>query len=360
MLIVQTPPSGLAAPEPLPKVYNRGGTVVVRMPNHLGDAVMALPAIKQLRESFSRVAVIAATRPVIELLANVPDIDDILALARAHSRWRQNDRDALAAFNADCGILFNNSLRDAWNFWLSGVKNRYGASARWRAILLTEAFKLPRTSCGRLTGAHHARIYSALAESVGAAPWSGKFPKFNFSPASEPQPRLLAVAPGAAYGDAKRWPSSRFKSVIANYLDAYPDATAVILGSEAERAIGNEVIAGLAAERVQNLCGRTSISELATLLRTASACLANDSGIMHLAAALGAPGVAVFGSTDYTSTAPVSTRWKVIYSEMPCAPCFSRNCPKGYAPDCMNAIDEATVSTELIGLNTIGVPETEI
>ena len=356
MLIVQTPPSGLAAPETLPKVYDRGGTVVVRMPNHLGDAVMALPAVKQLRESFSRVAAIAATKPVIELLANVPDVDNIIALARAHSGWRQDDRDALSALNADCGILFNNSLRDAWNFWLSGVKNRYGASARGRAILLTEAFKFPRPTCGNLTGVHHARIYSALAEAVGGTPWSGKFPKFTFPSAPESTSRLLVVAPGAAYGEAKRWPSQRFKNVIANYLDAYQDGNVVVVGSDAESGIGDKVVAGFAPDRVRSLCGKTSIESLAVLLRSACACVANDSGIMHLAAALGTPGVAVFGSTDYSSTAPVSGKWKIIYSEMPCAPCFARACPKGYAPDCMSAIDDATVFaalSELIAPNTL-------
>ncbi len=99
-----------------------------------------------------------------------------------------------------------------------------------------------------------------------------------------------------------------------------------VVGSASERDVGAAVLAGLPPERCFNLCGETSLNALMVLLRSAALCVANDSGVMHLAAALGTPGVAVFGPTDPAATSPVSERWKVLYKNLPCAPCFKRTC----------------------------------
>ena len=120
----------------------------------------------------------------------------------------------------------------------------------------------------------------------------------------------------------------------------------MVLGSESERAIGDEVIAGLDARKAYNLSGRTSLIELMHLLKNSVLCVANDSGIMHLAAALGRPGVAVFGPTDYTATGPIGANWHLLYEKLECSPCFRRECPSG-DQKCIRAITPAMAIAEM-------------
>ena len=163
-------------------------------------------------------------------------------------------------------------------------------------------------------------------------------------------PKLLLMAPGAAYGAAKRWDSKKFNQVAAEYIKN--GGIVAVLGSKSERIIGNEVVAGLSENKAFNLSGETTFSDLYNLLRNARACVANDSGIMHLAAALGVPGVAVFGPTDYRATGPVSDKWLIVYDKEPCAPCFKRVCPTG-SRHCMEKLTADEVITALHQLNVI-------
>ena len=122
---------------------------------------------------------------------------------------------------------------------------------------------------------------------------------------------------------------SGFRQVAAWWLERHPAGLVLALGSKAERSGAGEAIEGLDPQRVRNLAGETSIDELMLVLQKAEMCLANDSGIMHLSAALGGQGVAVFGSTDPAATSPVSGKWKLFYDKLPCSPCFKRVCPLG-------------------------------
>lgn len=119
-----------------------------------------------------------------------------------------------------------------------------------------------------------------------------------------------------------------------------------MLGSASEAGIGDEVIEGLDPRRAFNLSGRTNLADLMNLLKSSVLTVANDSGIMHLAAALGRPGVAIFGPTDYTATGPIGNSWRLLYNRVECSPCFRRECPDG-SRRCMAAVTPEMVIREV-------------
>jgi len=276
----------------------------------------------------------------------------VVVLNGAHSKWLPQDIENLHNANAEAAILFNNSLRDAWYFRKAGVRNLYGAAARGRSILMKKAFRFPKIRKKQLNFLHHSRKYAALAASVCGVEWSGDFPALRIDAVNYDLPvnfsgKILLLAPGAAYGAAKRWPADLFSQTAKLFLQTHPDGLIVIVGAPSETPIAAEVAQNLPPEQVKNLCGATGFNALAAWLKRADVCVANDSGTMHLAAMLGTPGVAMFGPTDYASTAPVSKDWILIYSEFPCAPCFKRQCPQHPEPACMRAISAESVAKAL-------------
>ena len=154
-------------------------------------------------------------------------------------------------------------------------------------------------------------------------------------------PVFEAIAGGAAYGAAKRWPAESFRELGRRWMEE-EGGVVVTIGSKGERGITAEILNGLPPERCWNAAGETSMDELIYLLKHAEMCVANDSGVMHLAAALGVPGVAPFGCTDPAATSPLSARWTIAFHKIECAPCFKRVCPLG-TKKCFDAITPEVV-----------------
>jgi heptosyltransferase-2 len=338
--------------------------LVVRMPNWLGDSVMALPALLQMRRRLPECCglFVVCAPGLADLFAALPIVDQVIPLAAAHRTWRRADRIRLSRTRAGVGLLCSNSLRDAIAFRFAGIPRLFGAAARGRSLLLTRAFRFPPRRDRELHGLHHAGRYLAMAQALGAAPWPGDFPAF--APRTEPEttppevlaamdlPRFLAVAPGAAYGDAKRWPEENFLAVCRDWLA--DGGSVVLLGAGAEAAVAARIAEQLPPQHVANLAGRTTLATLLPVLGRATACLANDSGLMHLAAALGIPGVAIFGSTDPSATGPLSSRWTILHRRESCSPCFCRTCPRGDAI-CLRKITPQDASAAL--RRQVPVPE---
>ena len=330
--------------------------MVVRMPNHLGDAVMALPALGQLRKIVPANCALYCIAPAGQraLYHALPFVDGVLGLGRVHKAWSHEEFLALRRQRFGVGVLFNNSFRDVLTMRLAGVPNLYGAKARCRSFLLQRSFAFSKRPDCELAKVHHANRYLAIASALGAPAWNGALPAFRLTPEVDElpapvtalceHPKLLTIASGAAYGAAKRWPDECFREVAAHWIEG--GGIAVVLGSESERAIGDEVVAGLDARKAYNLSGRTSLIELMHLLKNSVLTVANDSGIMHLASALGRPGVAVFGPTDYTATGPIGSNWRLLYEKLECSPCFRRECPFGHQK-CIRAITPAMVIAEM-------------
>ncbi len=313
--------------------------IVVRSPNWLGDAVMTLPAVKALRTILPEGAplVVLAPPQTASLFRIISEVDYVIVIKQPHTKWSDSVFRKLRKYNFTVGVLFNNSLRDAWQMRRAGISDLYGRAARCRSLLMKRAFSFPKWRKGVLNESHHCNEYLSMAAAMGAKIDKTEMPEFH----SQLQmghlplkiqgfcqhPQLLVMAPGAAYGAAKRWSSEKFRQV-ADYCIKKGFIVA-ILGSTGEHIIGEEVIEGLPANRAFNLAGETDFVSLYNLIRNARACVANDSGIMHLAAAMGVPGVAVFGPTDYRATGPITDKWLLVFDKEPCAPCFQRVCPDG-------------------------------
>jgi heptosyltransferase-2 len=151
---------------------------------------------------------------------------------------------------------------------------------------------------------------------------------------------LVALMPGAEYGVAKRWPAAHY-GALAGEL-ASEDADVVVLGSAKERALGEQVTARAAHPRVHNLCGATSLADVVDLSASAAVAVSNDSGLLHVAAAAGAPVVAIYGSSAPSFTPPLTDIAAVVSLELECSPCFARDCPLKHMR-CLNDLAPATV-----------------
>ena len=328
--------------------------LLIRSPNWLGDAVMTLPAMAVLRKIIPEPCglFVACPKGLAPFFRMLPDlVDDVAELSDPHAFPTRDEWEKVRWFNAGICLLFNNSLRDA--LWLKScrIPKLYGAAARFRSFLLERAFVFPPRRDRVLNKPHQAAKNLAMAQALGAPEWDGVLPEFSIPVEPETwcdevravmkEDRLMVLAPGAAYGAAKRWDPLRFAEVAAWWIrERQGKAALVCSAKEAEGARG--ALTGLPAGSYYDLSGKTSLEALMLVLRHAKVCVANDSGTMHLAAALGTPGAAPFGSTDPAATSPVSRHWRIIFDKQPCAPCFKRVCPKK-DPVCMKAVSAADV-----------------
>jgi heptosyltransferase-2 len=333
-------------------------TVVVS-PTWLGDAVMALPAVADIRRHAATSRLVVAARPgVAGLWTMVGGVDDVVIIPRPRgaSRWRTIGAiaKALRGTGADTIVLLPNSLQSALVAWRSGVPQRWGYRRNVRRWLLTRAVPVPR---GRV---HQADYYRRLVAGLGIAN-GDRVPRLGVPAAVvdaargqlaaagwTPGTPLVGLAPGAAYGGAKRWPPERFAAVAAELARAY-GVQPVLLGAEADRASACTIEAELdkirpsgTLPRALNLAGRTDIPQLAGALTLCSAFVSNDSGAMHLAAAVGTPVAALFGPTDERVTAPLAANARVLTADAWCRPCLLRECPLD--PRCMRGIEAAAVA----------------
>jgi heptosyltransferase-2 len=297
--------------------------VLVLAPNWLGDAVMALPAIRDIRRHFSDAQLIIAARTsVAPLFRAVPGIDRILVLEPS---------DASTRLEADVGILFPNSFRSAWLLKRAGVKERWGYRSDFRGPLLTKSVRRPK---GKI---HFGEYYQSLVKHLGIET-GALTPQLIVPPAKreaatkllrdrgwaagEP---LIALAPGAAFGHAKRWPPDRF-AALAKALRDDAGVTCVILGRREDRDAAPQ-IDGI------DLVGQTDLLMLMAVLSHCRALVANDSGALHLAAALGVPVTGIYGPTDERYSRPLPSeegaddRVATLSERVFCRPCFLRDCP---------------------------------
>ncbi|MBQ9771677.1 MAG: lipopolysaccharide heptosyltransferase II [Lentisphaeria bacterium] len=314
--------------------------VVVRTPNWLGDAVMAIPAMLQLKKIVPDYCgmFVVTPAPLAALFEALPFVDQVVPLKDAHAFMSRSEKKLVHGLNAGIGVLFNNSFRDALSLKFCKIPKLFGANARFRKALLHRTFDFPPRLDFVLNKPHQAAKYLSIVQAMGASPWDGVMPEFSEQVYPETLPEsiaaalntdrpILALAAGAAYGSGKRWHTGSFREVCRRKLGE--GCRIVMLGGKSERAAAAEIINGLDEKECFNLAGETGIHELIYVLKHASGCLANDSGVMHLAAAAGTPGVAPFGPTDPVATSPLSDKWRIVFEKRSCSPCFKRVCPYG-------------------------------
>ena len=331
--------------------------LLIRSPNWLGDAVMALPALAVLRKLLPEPCgmFVVCPKGLAPLFRLLPDlVDRVVEVADPHAFPSREEWGNVRWLNAGVSLLLNNSFRDA--LWLKScrIPKLYGTDARFRSFLLARSFRFPPRLDHQLNKPHQAAKYLAMAYALGAPEWNGLLPEFTipFEPETcsdellrvLKEDNLLALAPGAAYGAAKRWDPLRFRDVAAWWIRERKGKV-VLLCAAKEAADARTALTDLPPDSCYDLGGKTTLETLMLVLKKARCCVANDSGAMHLAAALGTPGVAPFGSTDPAATSPLSSRWRILFDRQPCAPCFKRVCPQG-DPVCMKAISaDAAIET---------------
>jgi heptosyltransferase-2 len=302
----------------------------------VGDAVMTLPATRALAAAFpGRLTVL--TRPwAMDIYRRQDGVDDVLPHDRGGQhrglagRWQLAR--GLAARDFDLAVLFQNAFEAAFIAALARVPQRWGYARDGRSPLLTKA--VPLQPGDRYI--HESFYYLQLLERAGlAAPFTRPCltPKPEDFAVAEallakagvrPGEFLLAVAPGAAFGSAKRWPAENF-SRAADYILGEIPGRAMILGGPGEKEAAARVAEGLGSRAI-NLAGAGTLSVSMALMRRAKLLLTNDSGLMHVGGALDIPLVAMFGPTNPLTTAPLGPS-RLLRSAAPCAPCLKRECP---------------------------------
>lgn len=298
--------------------------LLVRTPNWIGDVVLSLPALRDLRRNFPEARVEVLARPwVSKLYEAVGEVDGIV-----ESRGIRADAGTLRG-HFDAAVLFTNSFGSALSLALAGIPERWGYATEARGALLTRSARVPAAIRRRSQVYYYRAMLAGVGLQVSASPDASlRCPEPWATRAAERlgEGRFIGVNPGAAFGSAKRWIPARY-AAAASRLAGERGAKVVILGGAAERSLGDTISSAMDAP-TRNLCGETDLPELVGVLERLELLLTNDSGPMHLASALGTPLVAVYGPTDWRETAPAGPApHRVVREDVDCAPCMLRECP---------------------------------
>ena len=320
----------------------------MRGPNWVGDAVLAIPAMKAIRAKFPEAEITLLVRPwVAGVFTSAPFIDKVWSEPRPAGvgDWIRLSR-SIRECRFDTALLFPNSFESAAMIFLGRVPRRIGYATDGRGWMLTQSLK-PSTE-----KRHQVYYYLDLASALSAAvdrpsidieanaEEKAQARKVLGSAGITRDSRFLVLNPGAAYGSAKRWGEDRFAEA-GDALAAELGIGVVIIGSEKERSIA-ERIKGLMRSHVAILNGKTSLETLLGVISESSLVLTNDSGPMHIAASLGVPTVAIFGPTDDVATGPYGRRTRIVRQPVDCSPCMLRDCPIDHR--CMTRVSAEAVA----------------
>jgi heptosyltransferase-2 len=342
--------------------------ILVRGVNWLGDAVMTTPALLRLREKFPDAHIALLTPEKLRgLWLNHPSINEIISFAPDENVFSVGKK--LRAGKFDVTLIFPNSPSSAIETWLAGIPQRIGYTRPWRNFFLTnaiaprsEAVKMRKRTISEIrelikSGAttvqpstcHQIHEYLHLAAALGAnpeplppqlfvSPDEIEVAKKKFGLEKITQP-IFGLNAGAEYGPAKRWPIEKFIAATRE-IQKQTNYVWLLFGGKNDAQIANQIESTQNSKfKIQNLSGKTSLRELMALLKICRVLLTNDSGPMHVAAALGIPVVVPFGSTSPELTGPGlpgDSRHHLLKSDAPCSPCFRRECPIDFR--CMNGI----------------------
>jgi heptosyltransferase-2 len=330
--------------------------ILIRATNWVGDAIMALPALRAARKRFPDAEIAIVARPyVADIYRDQAICNQLIAYDPKGLHAGISGRGRLASElrdqKFDVALLLQNAFDAAWLAWRANIPERVGYARDGRSFLLTKAVLLPKH--GEIP-AHEKFYYLELLRRAG---WLDSLQEETFIELRVPEEKRrsaeeflcesgvrrgalrIAVGAGASYGSAKCWLPPRFAKV-ANRLQSEADADVILFGTSAEAGVA----AAISVEMQQppiDLTGKTAIADLPALLSQCHLFIGNDSGAMHVAAAVGLPVVAVFGPTDPEGTAPVTPRCTIVQQKPYCSPCFLRRCPTDHR--CMTAITPGMV-----------------
>ena len=334
--------------------------IMIRATNWIGDAIMALPALRTVRQRHPNATISVVARPYVSDIYRDQQICDELIPYDPngeHRGWSGREKLAaeLRSHKFDVALLLQNAFDAAWLAWRAQIPQRIGYARDARSLLLTKAIPVPNP--GEIPP--HEKFY--YLELLRRAGWLDQLTDEQhitlrvpdaarqratqtlLEAGSRPHATRIAVGAGASYGSAKCWPPDRFAKML-NALLSKTDADVILFGTPSELPVSTAITAELQHAPI-NLTGKTSIADLPALLSQCHLFLGNDSGAMHVAAAVGLPVVAVFGPTDPEGTAPVTPRVTIVQQKPYCSPCFLRRCPTDHR--CMTAVTPAMVESAL-------------
>ena len=339
--------------------------IMIRSTNWVGDAIMALPALRAVRRRYADAHICIVARPYLaDIYSNQGVCDECIPYdpKGEHRGWRGRERlvAQLREYKFAAALLLQNAFDAAWLAWRAQIPKRIGYARDARGFLLTDAVPVPKP--GEIPS-HEMFYYLELLRRAG---WLDALPEHSvidlFVPkpdreharqtllksGSRPNAFRIAVAAGASYGSAKCWPPDRFAKALNAFLSRH-DADVILFGTQTEAPVSSAIAAALQRPPI-NLTGKTSIGALPSLLSECHLFLGNDSGAMHVAAAVGLPIVAIFGPTDPEGTAPVTPRLTIVQQKPYCSPCFLRRCPTDHR--CMTAVTPEMVEQALLAHHT--------
>lgn len=320
--------------------------IMVRGVNWIGDAVMTTPALAALRAHYPDAEIVMVANPLVaELFHSHPSIDRVMVYDRKGEHqglgglWRMAQQ--LRAQRFDAAVLLQNAIEAALLSALALIPRRIGYTTDGRRLLLSH----PVTVTGADKRLHHTDYYLQLLARQGISGGDGQLclactdDELAWAQQVLQDDNVIAINPGAAYGSAKRWLPERFAEVGDELARRY-GARIVLTGGPGEVEIGRDIAAAMSC-RPLNMVGQTSVRQMMALLASSRLLVTNDSGPMHVASAFAVPIVAVFGSTDHTTTCPASDQVVIVRKPTDCAPCLLRQCPTDHR--CMTAIEAADV-----------------
>lgn len=321
--------------------------ILVRGTNWIGDVIMTLPAMAAIRRSFPRAKISVLVKPwVADIFSLCSDVDEVIiyqspgvhkgigGLLRLAGELRERKFDA--------AILLQNAIEPAIIACLSGIPIRAGFNSDGRGPLLTHSVKRTRA----VRQIHQIDYYLEMVKTLGCQ--DGR-QDFHLTLSRDDENRaveilqrygidredfLVGIAPGATYGAAKKWFPDRFATVADRLRDEF-SAKILLFGSAGDRE-STQAVSRHAHHALTDLAGVTSLREAIALISRCRLFISNDSGLMHVAGAIGVPTLAIFGSTNPVTTSPPGEKSVVVHKDLPCSPCLKTNCPTDF--QCMDLI----------------------
>ena len=345
--------------------------ILIIAPNWIGDAVMTQPLLANIKALHPDLTIdVLASTWVAPIYRACSEVREVIEAPFEHKQLQWGLRKQIAkqveSKKYQACFVLPNSFKSALIPWLANIPLRIGYRGEMRFGLLNVVLDNP-SKVNRPPMLEHYLALSTLLNDdeviEGQPSVSNEMaPRLNVSKnAMQSVERKLqnaninlgsiyVMCPGAEYGPSKRWPTEHFASLATQLVSNNPNNHIILLGSQSDQILGAE-IASLAKQNshIHDWCGNTSLDEAIALIGISKAVISNDSGLMHIAAALQTPQVAIFGSSDPAHTPPLSEKAKVIWLNLPCSPCHKKECPLGHLKCLKDILPEQVLTT----LNTL-------
>ncbi len=331
--------------------------ILIRCPNWIGDVMLSIPSISLVREAFPSAHIsILIKSNLSPLLEGNPDIHEIISFNPETMSVIEKLKfyRGLKEKNFDLAILLTNSFESALFIYLAGIKERIGYNKDMRGIFLTEKIPMPSRKSPRM---HQADFYLTLIKSISvvSGQWSvvsnnkvyfyipegiqNDVDKFWDEKGLSKKSPVIGMNIGASYGPAKRWLPERFAE-LADRIYSELKGEVILFGGSGDFNIEAEIKVRM-KNKALSMVGKTTLKSLAAMIKRCHLFITNDSGPMHIAAAVGTPIVAIFGSTDPSETSPLCDKYKIVSKPVDCSPCWKRECPTDHR--CMELIKVSDV-----------------